>query len=279
MACKIHPTAVVSPGAQLGEDVEIGPYSIVADDVVIGDGTVLGPRVLVERWTTLGKRNRIFAGAVIGSESQDLKFRGERSYLVIGDDNIFREYVSINRATEPEGQTRIGSNNAILAYCHVAHDCILGSHITISNVTTLAGHCEIDDYAGLGGYVGVHQFVKIGTMAFVGGWSKVVKDVPPYMKVEGSPLRVYGLNSVGLERRSVPPESRRTLRKVYNYLYRSEHNVTQAVDRIRQEIELTPEVKTLLEFLGKSTRGITRNNGSGSGEQSDEISRPGQPRA
>lgn len=259
MARKIHPTAVVSPAAELGEDVVVGPYAIIADNVKIGDGTQIGAHVIVDQWTTLGTGNRVYTGAVIGSESQDRKFKGERSYVAIGDNNTIREYVTINRATVPEATTRMGNDNAILAYCHIAHDCTLGSHITISNVSTLAGHCEVDDYAGLGGYVGVHQFVKIGTQAFVGGWSKVVKDVPPYVKVEGSPLRVYGLNAVGLDRRQVSPESRRILRKAYNLIFRSDFNVTQAVEVIRGEFELTPELSTFLEFLARSTRGIVRN--------------------
>ncbi|MBI3889960.1 MAG: acyl-ACP--UDP-N-acetylglucosamine O-acyltransferase [Candidatus Wallbacteria bacterium] len=261
MARVIHPTAVVSAKAELGEDVIVGPYSIIGDDVVIGDGTELGPHVVIEQFTTMGRRNRVHSGAVIGSPSQDLKFKGDRSYLVIGDDNIIREYVTINRATVPEAVTRLGDGNAILAYCHIAHDCILGNNITISNVSTLAGHCEVEDYAGLGGYVGVHQFVKIGSMAFVGGWSKVVKDVPPYVKVEGSPLAVYGLNTVGLERRNVSLESRRALRKAYNFLFRSELNVSQAVEIIRKETEQTAEVVKLLDFLGRSTRGICKNSG------------------
>ncbi|MBI4871054.1 MAG: acyl-ACP--UDP-N-acetylglucosamine O-acyltransferase [Candidatus Riflebacteria bacterium] len=261
MACKIHPTAVVSPQSELGNDVVIGPYAVIGDHVVIGDGTQIGPNVLIDQWTTLGRNNKIFTGAVIGSESQDRKFNGERSYVSIGDHNTIREYVTINRATTPEATTRLGNDNAILAYCHVAHDCILGNHITISNVSTLAGHCELDDYAGLGGYVGVHQFVKIGTMSFVGGWSKVVKDVPPFVKVEGSPLRVYGLNTVGLDRRQVSPESRRMLRKAYNLIFRSDYNVSQAVEVIRSEIEMTPEIQTFLAFLERSTRGIARNNG------------------
>lgn len=261
MASQIHPTAVVSPKAQLGTDVIIGPYAVVEDHAVIGDGTHLGPHVMIGQWTTLGRNNKLFTGAVVGSESQDLKFKGDRSYAILGDSNIIREYVTINRATVPEGVTRIGSHNAILAYCHVAHDCTLGDHITISNVSTLAGHCEVDDYAGLGGYVGVHQFVKIGTMSFVGGWSKVSKDVAPYVKVEGSPAKVYGLNTVGLERRQVSAEGRKALRKAYNFLFRSDHNVSQAVEVIRAEVEATEEVRTLLDFLARATRGITRNNG------------------
>lgn len=256
---QIHPTAVVSEKAELGVDVKIGPYSVVSDHVKIGDRTELGAHVIVDQYTTLGADNRVFTGAVIGSESQDLKFTGEVSYCEIGDGNTFREYVTINRATEPGGKTIIGDNNAILAYCHVAHDCVLGSNITISNVTTLAGHVIVEDNAGLGGYVGVHQFVKIGRLAYVGGWSKVVKDVPPFVRVSGSPLRVYGLNSVGLERNEVTAESRRALRKAYTLLFRSDQNVTQAVAAIEEDVDKVPEVVGLLDFVNNSERGITRN--------------------
>lgn len=255
----IHPTAVVSPKSELGKGVKVGPYSVINDHVMIGDETEIAAHVLIDSHTTIGKRNRIFTGAVIGSESQDLKFRGEVSYVEIGDDNIFREYVTVNRATEPGGKTVIGNKNAILAYCHVAHDCILGSHITISNVTTLAGHVIVEDHAGLGGYVGVHQFVKIGCMAYVGGWSKVVKDVPPFVRVSGSPLRVYGLNSVGLERNGVDADSRKALRKAYTLLFRSDHNVTQAIEAIEADVPKVDEVVGLLAFVNQSERGITRN--------------------
>lgn len=263
MAVKIHPTAVVSEKAELGVDVEIGPYSVIGDEVRIGDETWIGPHVIIGALTSLGQRNRVHSGAVIGGTSQDLKYRGERSYLRIGNDNIFREYVTVNRATEPEGATIIGNKNAILSYCHIAHDCILGDRITISNLSTLAGHVHVEDMAGIGGYVGIHQFVKIGSLAFLGGWSKVVKDVPPYLRVSGSPLKVYGLNLVGLERNEIPSDSLRALKKAYSYLYRSNHNVSQALDKIRSELPPNPEVKRFVEFVAASSRGICLNNGAG----------------
>jgi UDP-N-acetylglucosamine acyltransferase len=255
----IHPTAVVSAKAELGRNVRVGPYAVVAEDVTIGDDTEIGPHAVIDRWTTIGKRNRIFTGAVIGTQSQDLKYRGARTFCTIGDRNVIREYVTINRATVPGATTVIGNANAILAYCHVAHDCELGSHITISNVTTLAGHVRVGDRAGLGGYVGVHQFCRIGTLAYIGGWSKVVKDVPPYMRVSGAPLRVYGLNAVGLDRNEVTPAARRALRRAYNLLYRSHHNVTQAVALIRAEVPACPEIDELLAFLSRSERGICKS--------------------
>lgn len=254
---EIHPTAVVSPKSEIGRDVTIGPYSVVEDDVVIGDKTILGAHVYVGKWTRIGKENRVFTGAIIGTQSQDLKYKGERSYVEIGDKNVIREYVTINRATVEEASTVIGNENAILAYCHVAHDCVLGNNIIISNVTTLAGHCIVEDRAGLGGYVGVHQFVRIGKMAYIGGWSKVVKDVPPFIKACGTPLRVYGLNSVGLERNGVSPESRQAMRKAYHIIYRSKNNVSQAISKLRELPEDT-QVGHLLAFLENSERGITK---------------------
>jgi UDP-N-acetylglucosamine acyltransferase len=256
---QIHETAVVSPEAQLGKNVVVGPYSVINEEVVIGDDTVIGAHVLIDKWTTIGQRNKIFTGAVIGTESQDLKYAGEKSFVRLGDDNIIREYVTINRATVAGGTTIIGNANTILAYCHIAHDCVLGNNIIISNVTTLAGHVEVEDRAGLGGYVGVHQFVKIGSLAYVGGWSKVVKDVPPFVRVSGTPLKVYGLNSVGLERNDVSPESRKALKKAYQLLYRSGLNVSQAIDRITEELEHTREIGQLLEFLAQADRGICKN--------------------
>jgi UDP-N-acetylglucosamine acyltransferase len=255
----IHETAVVSPKAELGKDVVVGPYSVINEDVQIGDGTVISAHVFIDKWTTIGKNNKIFSGAVIGTESQDLKFTGEKSFVKIGDNNIIREYVTINRATEPGGFTKLGNNNAILSYCHIAHDCILGNKITISNVTTLAGHVEVEDQAGLGGYVGIHQFVKIGSMSFIGGWSKVVKDVPPFLRVSGTPLRVYGLNSVGLDRNNVPLDSKKALKKAYQILFRSGHNVTQAIELIRADIEQTEHVKMFIAFLESSERGICKS--------------------
>ena len=255
----IHETAVVSPKAELGKDVVVGPYSVINEDVKIGDGTVISAHVFIDKWTTIGKNNKIFSGAVIGTESQDLKFTGEKSFVELGDNNIIREYVTINRATEPGGVTKLGNNNAILSYCHIAHDCILGNRITISNVTTLAGHVEVEDQAGLGGYVGIHQFVKIGSMSFIGGWSKVVKDVPPFLRVSGTPLKVYGLNSVGLDRNNVPPESKKALKKAYQILFRSGNNVTQAIEIIRREIDQTAHVKMFVAFLESSERGICKN--------------------
>lgn len=257
-ARRIHPTAVVSPGAELGEHVTVGPYAVLSDDVVIGEGTVIGPHVVVDRHTTIGRHNKIFAGAVVGTESQDRKYRDARSYCRIGDHNVIREYVTINRPTTPEAATLVGNHNSILAYCHVAHDCVVGDHVTISNLTTLAGHVTVGDSAGLGGYVGVHQFCRIGAMAYVGGWSKVVHDVPPFVKVAGAPLRVFGLNTVGLVRNGVSIRSRRALKTAYAVLYRSHLNVTQAIEALGRLPERCPELETLLAFLEQPGRGITR---------------------
>lgn len=266
----IHRTAVVSPKAHLGKNVIVGPYAVIHEDVTIGDDTEIGAHVVIDKWTTLGRRNKVFPGAVLGTQSQDLKYKGAKTYLTIGDHNVIREYVTINRATVPDGRTVVGHHNALLAYCHVAHDCVIGNHVTISNVTTLAGHVRVDDRAGLGGYVGVHQFCRIGTMAYVGGWSKIVKDVPPFIRASGAPLRVYGLNTVGLERNEVPAAARRALRKAYGFLYRQNLNVTQAIEAIRRELDQGAEIEHLLAFLLDSQRGIVKNTDPAEEDTPDE---------
>lgn len=254
----IHPTAQVSEYAELAPDVKVGPYTVVEGNSKIGAGTVVKAHVFIGEDTTIGERNVIYQGAIIGSLTQDLKYEGGRTYLEIGDDNIIREYVTMNRGTAPETKTSVGSNNSFLAYTHIAHDCIVGNHIIMSNLSTLAGHVCVEDAAVIAGYVGIHQFCKIGRMAMVGGMSKVTKDVPPYIKVQGNPAKVFGLNSVGLERNGVDKQERRILRQAYNLLYRSGYNVSQAIQEIKSDLELTPNLKELLEFLEKSERGIVK---------------------
>jgi len=256
---KIHPTAIVEPGAKIGTNVEIGPYSIIGENVEIGEGTIIGPHVVIDGWTKIGKRNQIFHGASIGLEPQDMKFKGEETYLFIGDNNIIRENVTIHRGTEEGGgETRIGNNNLIMAYCHVAHDCQLGNHIIMSNATNLAGHVIIEDYAVLAGLTGIHQFVRLGKMAMVGAHSKVVKDVPPYILVDGHPARVNGINVVGLRRNGVSPELRQEIKRAYKILYRSNLNISQAIEKMDQELETSPEIEHFLRFLRNAQRGICR---------------------
>ncbi len=255
---EIHPTAQVSKYAELAPSVTVGPYSIVEGNAKIQEGTVIGAHVFIGENTALGTDNHIFQGAIVGSLSQDLKYSGGQTYLEIGNGNTIREYVTINRGTDDESWTRVGHNNTLLAYTHIAHDCIVGSRVIMSNLSTLAGHVCVEDAAVIAGYVGIHQFCKIGTMAMVGGMSKVTKDVPPYMKVQGNPARAFGLNSVGLERNGMNKTERRILRQAYNFLYRSGYNVSQAIEEIKSDLELTATLQMLITFLENSERGIVK---------------------
>lgn len=256
---KVHETAIVYPGVKLGKNVEIGPYSVIGPNVEIGDNTVIGPHVVIEGWTTIGCHNKIFVGASIGLEPQDLKYHGEKSFIFIGDNNTIREYVTINRGTEGGGgETRIGNDNLIMAYCHVAHDCQLGNHIIMSNAANLAGHITVEDHARIAGLSGIHQFVRVGKMAMVGAHTKVVKDVPPYIIVDGHPARVAGINVVGLRRNGLSPEIRQEIKRAYKILYRTELNVSQAIEKMDQELATSPEIEHFLRFLRNATRGIVR---------------------
>lgn len=255
---KIHPTAIVHPDAELGEGVEIGPYSLIEGTVKVGDRTVIGPRVTIEGHTVLGEECEIFTGAVIGSVTQDKKYDGGTSFLKIGNRNKIREYVTINPGTKEGTETVIGDDTLVMAYAHVAHDCILGNFVTLANVATLAGHVIVEERAIIGGLSAVHQFVRIGTLSIVGGCSKVVQDVPPYMMADGHPAQVQGINSVGLDRAGVPKEEKASIKKAYKILFRSGLSVKSAMARIQDEISLTPLIETLLYFLKDSKRGIPR---------------------
>ncbi len=254
----IHPTAIVHPDAELGIGVEVGPFSIIEGTVKIGEQTKIDARVSIKGHTTIGSENEIFTGAVIGSITQDKKYKGGVSYLRIGDRNKIREYVTINPGTDEGTETVIGSDNLIMAYAHIAHDCVLGNHITLANNGTLAGHVIIDDRAIVGGFGAVHQFVRIGALAIVGGCSKVVQDIPPYMMVDGHPARAYGLNSVGLERANIPNDERSSLKKAFKILFKSDLIVKSAIKKIETELPKSPCITTLLEFLRKSERGICK---------------------
>lgn len=255
---KVHPTAIIHPDAELGEGVEVGPYSIVAGTVKVGDRTCIGPRVTIEGYTSLGEDCQIFTGAVIGSITQDRKYEGGTSFLRIGNRNRIREYVTINPGTKEGTETLIGDDNLIMAYAHVAHDCMIGNHITLANQATLAGHVLIEDRAIVGGLSAVHQFVRIGTLAIVGGCSKVVQDVPPFMMADGHPAKVCGLNSVGLDRADLPKEEKALLKKAFKILFRSGLSVKNAAAKIQEEIPTTPSIENLLQFLKGSERGISR---------------------
>jgi UDP-N-acetylglucosamine acyltransferase len=246
---KIHPTATIDPTAEIGDDVEIGPYTVVGEEAVIGRGTRLRPHVVIEPYVTIGAGCDIFSGAVLGGIPQDRKFHGEKSYLKIGDDNIIREHVTIHRAAGAGEDTLIGDNNLIMAYCHIGHNCVLGNGITMASFTGISGHALIEDQANFGGYVGVHQFVRVGRLAMIGGISKVVQDVPPFMMADGRPCEVVGLNVRGLRRSAVSNQSRADLKQAYKLLYRSQLNTSQAVEAIDAEIESGPERDYLLDFI------------------------------
>lgn len=241
----------------MAEDVEIGPYSIIGKNVKIGRGTKVHSHVLINGWTTIGEENRIFKGAVIGEWPQDIKYSGEESYVEMGDRNMIREYVTIHRAANGGGSTIIGNDNLIMNYIHVAHNCHLGNEIVIVNAVGLAGHVIIEDQAVLGGMCGIHQFARIGKMAMIAGYSKILQDVLPFTMVEGMPARVMGLNVVGLRRRQVTAESRNALKKALGIITGRKHKKDETIERIKNEVELTPEVEHLINFMsGSSKKGL-----------------------
>lgn len=248
----IHSSAFVDPGAELGVDVEVLPYTIIEAGTVIGDRTVLGPHAVVRKWTNIGSDCLISTGCVLGEPPQDRKYEGEETYLRVGNGNQIREYVTFHRASGEGNSTVVGDNNLIMAYCHAGHNVQIGSNISIANAVQLAGHAVVQDYANIGGMSGFHQFVTIGTMAMVGAMSRITRDVPPYSIVEGIPAEVHGLNIIGLERRGVSAESRAVLRKAFRLLFRSEHNVSDAMKAVGAEVsaeERSPELEYLLEFI------------------------------
>lgn len=255
---EIHPTAVVDPAAKLGHNVKIGPHAVIGPQVVIGPDCVVGSSVLIDGQTTIGRGNRFFHGAAIGSEPQDKKFANENSYVEIGDNNDFREFVTVHLATGEGEKTRIGDNNLIMAYVHVAHNCHIHDHTVIANAVNLAGHVEVECHAILGGMTPVHQFCRVGAFAFVGGGSRLPQDVPPFIKVAGNPVEVAGVNSIGLKRNGFTDSDLLNLKKAYRLLYRSGMNVTQAMERIASDCELDTHIEELMAFIRRSDRGIVR---------------------
>ena len=258
MLANIHPTAVISESAHIGKDVTIGPYCVIGDYVEIGDGSIIGPHAVIDRWTTLGKGCRVFQFASVGAEPQDLKFKGEKSWTVIGDRTTIREGATIHRATGEGNETRIGSDCLLMAYVHIAHNCTLGNSVIMSNLASCSGHATVEDRVVIGGMAGVHQFVKIGRNAMVGGMSKLVQDVVPYTLVDGHPAKVVGLNNVGISRAGIPLESRRLIKQAYKILYRSGLSLPEAIAVIEQEVDSCDEVEHFLRFLRNAERGICR---------------------
>ena len=259
MSITIDPTAVVSPKAQIEPGVTIGPFTVVEDNVTIGGGTVIGSHAFIASGARIGKECRIHHGAVVATPPQDLKFRGEPTLLEIGNHTTIREYVTLNRGTAERGKTTVGNHCFIMAYAHVAHDCSVGNNVILANSVNMAGHVIIEDHVVIGGLVPVHQFVRIGCHAMIGGGFRVPKDVPPYILAGQEPLVFQGLNLVGLKRRSFTRESLDLLRKTYQIIYESNLNVSQALDRVRQEIPASDEINHIIGFIEKSRRGIIGN--------------------
>ncbi|MFL5581317.1 MAG: acyl-ACP--UDP-N-acetylglucosamine O-acyltransferase [Gemmatimonadaceae bacterium] len=254
---QIHPTAIVAPDAKLGVGVEIGPYAIVGEGCELGDGCVIAPRATLEKNVRLGAGVKVGVGSVLGGDPQDLKFRGEHTTVDVGDNTTIREYATVNRGTAQSFKTTVGKNCFLMSYVHLAHDCHVGDGVIISNATQLAGHVTVEDRAIISGVSAVHQFVRIGKYSFVGGCSRVSQDVPPFIKAVGNPIKLYGLNSVGLERNGFPEDVRRELKRAYRLLFKSELNLRQAVERARAELQMMPEVQDFLAFIEASQRGVS----------------------
>jgi len=252
----IDPRAIVHPGARVGANVTVGPFTVIEEHVEIGDGSSIGSCAVLKPYTKLGRNCQIHTGAVLGGPPQDMKFRGEVSYLIIGDNNIIREYATIHRATGDEAATSIGDNNMIMAYSHVGHNCEIGNNVMLANQVGVSGHVLIEDRVVIGGMVGVHQYVRIGKLAMVGGFSKVVQDVPPFMMADGRPCKVYGLNVRGLRRAGIPTAVRSELKQAYRLIYTNGLNMSQAIESVEHEVRESEERDYLLEFLRNEKLGF-----------------------
>jgi UDP-N-acetylglucosamine acyltransferase len=253
---RIHPTAIVDPTVELGQDVEIGPWAIVGPNCIIGDGSRVAARASLERNVRLGERVTVGVGAILGGDPQDLKYRGEETWVAIGDETTIREYATINRGTAHSVTTTVGKQCFIMSYVHLAHDCHLGDQVMISNGTQLAGHVHVEDKAIISGLCAVHQFARIGRHSFIGGCSRVAQDVPPYVRAVGNPIKLFGLNSVGLQRAGFDEGVLKELKKAYRYCFRSDLNLSQGVEKARAELDMLPEVQHFLEFIEASQRGV-----------------------
>src|SRR4051812_15051603 len=256
MSATIHPTAIVDSSAEIGDGVEIGAFAMVGPECVIGDGCVIAPRASLERFVTLAANVKVGVGSVLGGDPQDLKFKGERTTVEVGEGTTIREYSTINRGTSQSFKTTVGKHCFLMSYVHLAHDCHVGDGVIISNGTQLAGHVTIDSKAIVSGLVAVHQFATIGRFSFIGGCSRVAKDVPPYVKAVGNPIKLYGLNTVGLERNGFPEDVRRELKRAYRLFFKSELNLSQAREKATAELHPFPEVQEFLRFFDNSDRGL-----------------------
>ncbi|MEX2156114.1 MAG: acyl-ACP--UDP-N-acetylglucosamine O-acyltransferase [Gemmatimonadales bacterium] len=252
----IHRTALIDPTAELGADVSVGPYSIIGPHVTVGERSALSGHTVIERNTRVGAGVKVGFGTVIGNDPQDLKYKGEETWVEIGDGTIIREYCTINRGSTATGKTTVGERCFLMTYVHVAHDCVVGDDVIIANGVQMAGHVTVDDRAIISGLVPIHQFVRIGTYSFVGGASRVNQDVPPYTKAAGNPVHLYGLNSVGLQRAGFSPELKLALKRAYRLVFNSDLTVSQGIARARVELPQVPEVETFLRFIEASQRGV-----------------------
>ena len=257
---QIHPTAIVDPSAEIGAGTIVGPYCVIGPDVVLGLNCWLQQHVTLCGPMSAGARNKFYASCSIGQQTQDLKYQGEPTYLEIGDENTFREFVTISRSTTSKGKTRIGNRGTFLAYSHIAHDCAVGDAVVFSNNGTLAGHVVVGDHAVIGGLTAVHQFCRIGRFAITGGCSKIVQDVPPFMIADGNPAEIRGVNLVGLERKNFAPESVKLIKEAFRLIYRSKYNTRQAVEAMRKELPQKEEITEIIDFIEQSERGIIRRD-------------------
>ncbi|MEP6974019.1 MAG: acyl-ACP--UDP-N-acetylglucosamine O-acyltransferase [Spartobacteria bacterium] len=255
---QIHPSAIVDPAALVGPGTVVGPFCIVAAGVSLGENCWLQNHVTLQGPLAAGRGNKFYAYCSIGQQTQDLKYRGEPTYLEIGDDNCFREFVTINRSTLESGKTRIGSGGNFLAYSHVGHDCTVGDFVIFSNNGTLAGHVQVGDHAVIGGLTAVHQFCRIGRFAITGGCSKIVQDVPPFMIADGNPAEVRGINQVGLERAGYAPEKIKPIKEAFRIIYRGKMNTAQAMEALREKLASSEEAQSIVRFVEESERGIIR---------------------
>jgi UDP-N-acetylglucosamine acyltransferase len=253
---RIHPTAIISPDAEIAADAEIGAFAIIGDGCTVGPGNVIAARATLERNVTLGHSVKVGIGTILGGAPQDLKFAGEETTVEIGDGTVIREYATVNRGTAHSFRTTVGKNCLLMSYVHIGHDCQIGNNVILSNVVQLAGHVTIEDKAIISGLSAVHQFARIGHHSFIGGMSRVSKDIPPFLKAVGNPVKLYGLNTIGLQRSGIDEETIRELKRAYRLLFRSDLNVTQAIERAQTELEPLPEVKELIRFVEASERGV-----------------------
>ena len=253
---RIHSSAIISSSAEVDSDVEVGAFAIIGENCTVPSGCIIAPRATLERNVTLGQNVQVGMGTILGGPPQDLKFAGEETTVEIGEGTVIREYTTINRGTAQSFKTSVGRNCLLMSYVHLAHDCHVGNNVILSNVVQLAGHVTVEDRAIISGLSAVHQFVRIGRHSFIGGCSRVSKDIPPFLKAVGNPVKLYGLNTVGLQRSGMDEATIRELKRAYRLLFRSDLNVTQAIEQVQSEIEGMPEVRELIRFVEASERGV-----------------------